>query len=1193
MSFVADFVGDAIGWVGDTIGNVVETVGDTIKGALKDPLGTIAQIAAVATGNAWAIPLINGANTAIHGGDLGDVFKSVAISAIAQKVAPMVGEKVQGALGTTLGKTTANIIASGAASSAVAVVTGQDPLKAFLSGGISAGTSAIVSKLEQNAPGSWNNLSDSSKSVIKAAVEAQLSGGNVGAAVIGTVLRTSEYVTKTLNDLGVAGKDSTLTPQNQAILSDILYNTATAAMTGSNASNVVQAALMKAGSKALGEMASNQFDKVTGRVVEVYNNMTGQVELIKTNEASQKKIAADAAATQRDMQFVADSLEKYKTEANARIDAFNADRSSQEKLDAANQAIDDYNSLIANANERYTNEFKPQLDLYQAQMDAVQKEHTQLTDVFDKLNLSFSDATGNLDLVTDKTSKVVSQAMATEMDPNFNAAEYAAINGLDSSVDPATHWLTEGKNKGLYTNNLAASTDIDAKHADLIQAVAKSYGLDPAQLTSKDFVALDKMITDRYGNNLSALSTAKASDITGKLTKEQLFTDSAASGFKGDANAVVYGDWNKPASLELPPGVKLASKEDYIAGITKQGVDANGKIYSYVPNPDTGPKIWSNADGSMGIKLDTIYMTDGSKGVSSAIQRAFTLADFPDAARKVDQIAIDAAKNLVNKAKETGNYNSITDKTLDAATKAQTLKQDISTIFDYNTTTGVTPEGPNTALFGGTPGAGGAGAPVTTLGPISNKYSLLGYGGTFYVKDLTNDRVYTVLNVGNSTILKDAATNIEVTLTPDQAKVLKGQIAGGMAGNLDVAPGATDVAKLAEGLSSSNGKTVAENTAAINNQIAAGTTSLEDAKAMLVAAGFTNPTDAEAQQFVSIRNPDATSKTAIETYADPLVTTKEEVNDFFVQLGYKASEAELAKFIGKIAESKSKTDVGTYTDPLMVDSTEVKDAFKAMGITNPDPADVDKFVGQYNESVLQSKIDPLKSDIQFRSLQYQLNNGTLGGGTSSAAVGSRYANPTAADATAIQNIIASGTGGTGATDLKYDYNGDGKVDNTDLSAIQGYLGGTGGTGGTGVGTGGVGGGTNTGIGTGFTPGAGTIWDAPTGVYKTVVDEAEATRAAQAAEAEKARVAAEANRIAISTQADQNQKVANTGQLVNWLAQAGDASGQKVTVNQSPLTQINNVYDWSSIFGTPQQEKMFITPYAEGGSVEDLMKILKG
>ena len=38
---------------------------------------------AIATGNAWAIPLIDGASAAANGGDLGDVLKSVAVSYVA------------------------------------------------------------------------------------------------------------------------------------------------------------------------------------------------------------------------------------------------------------------------------------------------------------------------------------------------------------------------------------------------------------------------------------------------------------------------------------------------------------------------------------------------------------------------------------------------------------------------------------------------------------------------------------------------------------------------------------------------------------------------------------------------------------------------------------------------------------------------------------------------------------------------------------------------------------------------------------------------------------------------------------------------------------------------------------------------------------------------------------------------------
>jgi hypothetical protein len=73
---VVGVVGDAIDWVVDEIVEpVISGVGDVIQAALDDPITTIAKIGAVATGNAWALPLIDGAAVAANGGDLGDVVK--------------------------------------------------------------------------------------------------------------------------------------------------------------------------------------------------------------------------------------------------------------------------------------------------------------------------------------------------------------------------------------------------------------------------------------------------------------------------------------------------------------------------------------------------------------------------------------------------------------------------------------------------------------------------------------------------------------------------------------------------------------------------------------------------------------------------------------------------------------------------------------------------------------------------------------------------------------------------------------------------------------------------------------------------------------------------------------------------------------------------------------------------------------
>jgi len=33
-------------------------------------------------------------------------------------------------------------------------------------------------------------------------------------------------------------------------------------------------------------------------------------------------------------------------------------------------------------------------------------------------------------------------------------------------------------------------------------------------------------------------------------------------------------------------------------------------------------------------------------------------------------------------------------------------------------------------------------------------------------------------------------------------------------------------------------------------------------------------------------------------------------------------------------------------------------------------------------------------------------------------------------------------------------------------------------------------------------------------------------------------------------------------------------------------QLRYIYDWSSIFANPQQQGMFVSPYAEGGMVDE-------
>ena len=98
MSFIVDAITDVIDWVAGAITDVVDFVfdeivepvvsfvGDTVQALLDNPIETIAKAVAIATGNAWAIPLIDGASVAVNGGDIGDVLKTVAVSYVSQAV---------------------------------------------------------------------------------------------------------------------------------------------------------------------------------------------------------------------------------------------------------------------------------------------------------------------------------------------------------------------------------------------------------------------------------------------------------------------------------------------------------------------------------------------------------------------------------------------------------------------------------------------------------------------------------------------------------------------------------------------------------------------------------------------------------------------------------------------------------------------------------------------------------------------------------------------------------------------------------------------------------------------------------------------------------------------------------------------------------------------------------------------------
>ena len=145
---VADVVGDVVRPVADVAGDIIRPVADTTADALRpvgeailksDEVRTAVNVAAFATGNTWAIPVINGAKDIDNGADPEDVFKKIVVSTVTAGAADVVGDVVAETIADQVGSTVANFVAD----TGVNVVTNGGDIGAAVLDSTLASTAAV------------------------------------------------------------------------------------------------------------------------------------------------------------------------------------------------------------------------------------------------------------------------------------------------------------------------------------------------------------------------------------------------------------------------------------------------------------------------------------------------------------------------------------------------------------------------------------------------------------------------------------------------------------------------------------------------------------------------------------------------------------------------------------------------------------------------------------------------------------------------------------------------------------------------------------------------------------------------------------------------------------------------------------------------------------------------------------------
>lgn len=1202
VEWVGDTVSDGVDWVVDkVIDPVMNTVSNVIEAAIDNPAKTIAQIAAIATQQYWALPLIEGADVAAKGGDLGDVLEATAKAYVMQEVGSYVGkaagsyagEAVAGspeawqaaqeaakAGSSSAATVAANVVGAAAGSAAVAVVSGQDPVQALIRGGISAGVPALLGQVE-----GFDQFAKQNKvaaNVISSAVSSALTGQDPSQAMVQSLIASSGLVQDVIKQFDPEGNK--LDKAQTAIVTDILMGTATAALAGGNASNVVRAAMMKAGSKALGDMVSDKFKEATNAATSTYKKAEAKTAEIEQNEAAQTTAAAKYNESRNQLQARIDEQNRLIKAAADTKAAFDADNTNQAKYDAAVKAKNEADAYITSLNKDYAETFKPTLDKYGGELDTLKQTHAKLSGDYESLIQAFAAKTNTLTDELDPIIATVNERFVKALDPNFDAAQYKKINGLGDEVDAYEHYLATGQTQNLVTNDKdKAIADEAARFKQTTGRDLPTYVAERARTVNnanrdtvvKDYVdgtLADKAKLDatRDAAINAVLDSYKQAGYSDKQI-DYLISSGAANTFVDKIMSEQRGtveqlrDYARAVYEE-----KGAGSAEYKAA-ARNALDAMANYGGYGITKDSAGNFASTEVG----KFDPDTLVPVSKD---------TWGIDPVTGRMWVEISGVGGSSTMKPLSELSDYSAL----WSSGRSANPPKTGGSSVFGDGS-------GASSGLFGGLQlvaiddKSGDASAKLYDAG---NGFALIAYSdGTGRVINRNTNEVIWLDNTDTQKILKEVPQTTAPSLTPPpQVDTTKPPPTYSSAAatisnavNEAINEGATTAPASSGGTPTSGGGATSGGYS-WNNISGGSTTGGTPTSGGGTSGGGTTGGDPNA----GVTTP-ATTLTADQQAAYNAMTSGQKLIfdqllkqnvDISTAIGtaQKATSLQLAGLSSQMQSAYEGLSEGqkALVNQLAQQGVDVTSAIiRAQNLTADQIAGLsEQSKAQYNNLTAGQKaiVDQLSQQgIDLTSAIIRAQNAT---GEQIAGVAGQ-----------VGDLSKQVTGLS--TDLQSKYNAltAGQKDLADQLAKQGVD-------------------LNTAISTaaaataqGFENVYGQMSANQAATEKAIADAAAATQAKAAAEAE-------ATRKAQAASALKTQRLGNINTLMGMVAQAPDVSGQQVTVKAADPTKIGYIYDWNSIFANPSQEKMFASPYggyAKGGVVgddifdanEELLKILRG
>ena len=637
MSFILEEIHDLIQGGGDILGEVLNPVLDPIHTALHDdPVKLVAQITAIATGQTWTLPLIEGADVVQNGGDLEEVLEAAAKVYVAQQVGSMAGEYAGTATQTaTSSEVAASVIGAGVGSATSAVILGQDPIEALKTGGVSAAIGASLGQLETST--GFTDLPDSAKAVINAGITAAVTDGEVTPETITAALVQATVTTNIVDKYVKDNPD--MSDTSQAILTDSILAASKAAFSEGNVTQAVMNSITNQGFKQLTASLDNLIK--TGNIQGVRDSydvlkttassITNESASLKNNIAEHNKLISELNPrfTERDR--------LYNIMESARIND-NRDPTTETRT-TLNNAITAYNEYATELNNDYYNNYQTKLEDLKFKIDKSQLDITGFEDTYEKQYNKLVDSADKLDEDTAPIYSTAEKVFTLGMDETFNPDEYAVLNNLSEDQDPYYHWLTIGKNDGLHTNNASYKNEYDQKQFKVLQNSLAVAGLNVTNLSGEQIKEGLTAIKNQSGGKIENLNNINVTELGTNFGSNYLSMN--------PLNQVV--DTADKLTLE-----DLINK---ISGITSELIGINPTEASDLDIASGAAVISVNDDGGLEFKVsDPFAQWDNASGqkVSKEFRAPTSTADgyytVKDAEGNVlDSVVIDSYTNFVNK----------------------------------------------------------------------------------------------------------------------------------------------------------------------------------------------------------------------------------------------------------------------------------------------------------------------------------------------------------------------------------------------------------------------------------------------------------------------------------------------------------------------------------------------------------------